>query len=205
MHRASLLMAFFALKAAADPVSPAVPPPPTILFNYGTYHSAGASPAVAPPASPAPSASVETEAAPRPLKENEPVGFTLGLLAGVFQPSDGKPTPTLGLAANYRCLRFLSLEGEALLGKGGSRGTLPHSANAQAVAQVTFHSVLFDFTPRFGIGYTSMATAGWRYSGSHLMLGGELGLGDFRLSAEVRGPVESRSTAYYAYGSMAYP
>jgi hypothetical protein len=180
----------YAGAAEAEAPTP-LPPPPTIIINYGTYQGSG-QPTVQAAPSPASAAvaSVATAHESALTQENELEGLSLAILLGV-QSADRENAsmlPSVGIAPKLRFLRFLSLEGEAFVSNGKSlSGTSPFSFSGQAVAQLTFHSVLFDFTPKIGAGFTTTKAGKAEYSGSHIMLGAEVGIGRMRFTGEVRG------------------
>ncbi len=207
-HLIALSAALIVLTVRAEnPSTATFPPPPTIIINYGSYQTQGqvtpvpvvpltAVPLAEPPTVAPATVPSTTLAALEPsvLSENEPEGFTLGLLAGVLKTENGTATPSLGVAPNLRLLRFFSLEAEAVVGLA-TNGEKPFALSGQAVAQLTFHSVIFDLTPRIGLGYTARRTGEWNYSGTHLTLGAELGIGRLRFNAEIRaGSNKERST-----------
>jgi hypothetical protein len=204
MKRLLSLAAAMACPVLAFGETGPVPPPPTIIINYGSYQVQGQITPLQSPAPPAPSgapvvavnaapaSSVSAASASATAPENEPEGLSLGFTLGYLLPKDGPAAPTLGFSPRARFLRFLSLEGEgfaALSKTKDSAGTTyqPLAVSAQVVAQLTFRSALFELTPRFGAGYTVLNQGDWKYSGPHITLGAEVGLGMLKLSGEIRG------------------
>lgn len=199
----SFVAAALAHVALADP---AVPPPPTIIINYGSYQTQGQ---IVPAGSPAPQvigpvATAEPPAAQKAhfdhfaLPENEPEGLSLGGTFGILDVKGGSTTAMAGGLARLRFFKFLSLEAEGALGlnkvTGADSGPAkPHSVSVQAMAQITFHSILFDLTPKAGAGYTDLKQGRYKYSGHHLTLGSEVSFGVLKVMGEIR--IGNRMTA----------
>lgn len=167
------------------------------------------------PAPQAPGVTVVVAAAPAPaptpgpsafpLEENQTNGFYLGLRGGLVDAD--RSNLGVGVAPKYRFARFFALEGTGMFGihhlKKRSGSTQATDLSAFATAQLTFHSVLFSFTPKLGLGYLAQKRESFDYAGPALRLGLEVEVGRMILSGELTSALNS-SSPNLRYGPNSY-